>query len=59
MSVEMAAISALASQTSGKNLEAAIVLLQQSILSQVENVPTAGNLQNMTKERALGVKAQI
>ncbi len=39
MSVEMAAISALTSQTSSKSLEAAIVLLQQSILQQVEKQP--------------------
>jgi len=39
MSVEMAAISALTSQASGKSLEAAIVLLQTSILEQVEKQP--------------------
>jgi len=39
MSVEMAAISALTNQASGKSLEAAIVLLQTSILSQIEKQP--------------------
>ena len=39
MSVEMAAAGLLASRESGKALEAAIVLLQQSILQQVEKQP--------------------
>ncbi len=41
MSVEMAAINALTNQASGKSLEAAIVLLQQSILTQIERIPQA------------------
>jgi len=39
MSVEMAAASLLANQASGKTLEAAILLLQNSILEQVEKQP--------------------
>jgi len=39
MSVEMAAAGLLASRASGKSLEAAIVLLQTSILNQIEKQP--------------------